>query len=677
MAAGAGWRMGAAERGGRGAETLFRGLLFCVLGCGFCWGNSIERKIYIPLNKTAPCVRLLNATHQIGCQSSMNGDTGVIHVVEKDQDLKWVLTDGPHPPYMVLLEGGLFTRELMLQLKGSSRVSGLAVAISKPIPAQGFSPGLKCPNDGFGVYSNDYGPQYAHCNWTMWNPLGNGLAYEDFNFPIFLLEDANETQVIKQCYQDHNLPQNGSVPEYPLCAMQLFAHMHAVTNTVTCMRRSSLQTAFSLNPEEVCDALSDYNVWSTLKPINTSSKIDLMDEVIIVATRIDSHSFFWNVAPGAESAVSSFVTHLAAAEALHKVPGVQTLPRNIMFTFFQGVALRNSSVLWVHTDPVSQRNESIQTQVKTLLEALINSSMSANVTLQEVRQSQPLPPSSFQRFLKARGIPGVVLADHRTSFQNRYYQSMYDTAENILMKYPEGLSPEETLDYVTDTAKSLAEVATVVARALYQLAGGTGNTSAIQADPRTVSRMLYGFLIKTNNSWFQSIIKQDLKGLLGDELPQHYIAVTTLVNTTQLVQYVLANLTGTVVNFTKEECLNPEKTPNPEKEMYVYTWVQGSRDANSTSRVPFCVQSTVRLTKAASPAFELKQWGSTEYSTWTESRWKDIRARIFLVASKELEIITLVVGIAILILSLLATYFINAKAHVLFSSPGDAGAVAY
>ena len=27
----------------------------------------MERTIYIPLNKTAPCVRLLNATHQIGC----------------------------------------------------------------------------------------------------------------------------------------------------------------------------------------------------------------------------------------------------------------------------------------------------------------------------------------------------------------------------------------------------------------------------------------------------------------------------------------------------------------------------------------------------------------------------------------------------------------------------------
>ncbi|XP_008946831.1 PREDICTED: nicastrin, partial [Merops nubicus] len=574
-----------------------------------CQGNSVERKIYIPLNRTAPCVRLLNATHQIGCQSSISGDTGVIHVVEKEEDLNWVLTDGPHPPYMVVLDGNLFTRSVMLQLKGTSRVSGLAVAVATPSPPKGFSPGLKCPNDGFGVYSKDYGPQFAHCNTTVWNPVGSGLSYEDFDFPIFLLEDANETQVIKQCYQDHNLPREGAAPQYPLCAMQLFSHMHAVTSTVTCMRRSSLQSTFSINPEVVCDPLLDYNVWSTLQPINSSGKVEPEKEVIMVATRIDSHSFFWNIAPGAESAVSSFVTHLAAAEALRKAADVLSLQRNIMFTFFQGetfdyigssrmvydmeqdkfplrlsnihsfvelnqVALRNGSVLWMHTDPVSRMNGTIEAQVKNLLGILSNSSLGTNVTLQEAGFSQPLPPSSFQRFLRARHIPGVVLTDHRTAFQNRYYQSMYDTPENIQLQYPEGLSPEETLEYVTDTAKALAEVATVVARALYQLAGGANNTSAIQADPKTVSRMLYGFLIKMNNSWFQSIIKSDLKGILGD-VPQHYVAVSSPVNTTYLVQYVLANLTGTVVNLTKEECLNPEKTPSTEREVSVQQWGEG------------------------------------------------------------------------------------------------------
>lgn len=128
-----------------------------------------------------------------------------------------------------------------------------------------------------------------------------------------------------QCYQDHNVPTDGSGPEYPLCAMQLFSHMHAVTSTVTCMRRNSIQNTFSINPgeqisllvmiklvscswqdclsvlsavissfkqccfcflETVCDPLLDYNVWSTLHPINSSEKVDPKKEFIMVATRV-------------------------------------------------------------------------------------------------------------------------------------------------------------------------------------------------------------------------------------------------------------------------------------------------------------------------------------------------------------------------------------------------------
>lgn len=74
-------------------------------------------------------------------------------------------------------------------------------------------------------------------------------------------------------------------------------------------------------------------------------------------------------------------------------------------------------------------------------------------------------------------------------------------------------------------------------------------------------------------------------------------------------------------------------------QLFEFAWVQGDLDTNSTSRRnPYCVQSTVRLSLAASPAFDLREWGSTTYSTWTESRWKEINARIFLVASKEFEV---------------------------------------
>lgn len=59
----------------RGAAGLPRSEV-CVFSPGSCRGNSVERKIYIPLNKTAPCVRLLNATHQIGCQCEYSGGAG-------------------------------------------------------------------------------------------------------------------------------------------------------------------------------------------------------------------------------------------------------------------------------------------------------------------------------------------------------------------------------------------------------------------------------------------------------------------------------------------------------------------------------------------------------------------------------------------------------------------------
>ncbi|NXD46101.1 NICA protein, partial [Copsychus sechellarum] len=652
------------------------------LPAGPCLGNSVERKIYIPLNHTAPCVRLLNATHQIGCQSSLSGDTGVIHVVEKEEDLEWALSKGPHPPYMILLDGNLFSRSILMQLKGTSRVSGLAVAAASPAPSQGFSPGLKCPNDGFGLYSEQHGPQFAHCNGSVWNPLGSGVSYEDFPFPIFLLQDANETEVIKECFRAHNVPAvPGSAPQFPLCAMQLQSHMHAAASTVTCMRRSSLQSTFSINPEIVCDPLLDYNVWSSLKPINASGKVEPEQRLILAATRVDSHSFFWNVAPGAEAAVGSFVALLAAAQALQAAPGAQRLPRNVLFVFFQGetfdyigssrlvfdmeqekfplrlenigaflelgqVSLRNDSVLWMHTDPISRQNQSVDSQVQNLLAVLRSSGSGSNVSLQDPGFSQPLPPSSFQRFLRSRSIPGVVLSDHRTAFRNRYFQSIYDTAENIGMRYPEGLTPEERLEFVTDTAKALAEVGTLLARALFSLAGGTSGAESVRADPRMVTRLLYGFLLNSNNSWFQSLIKPDQKGILGEATPESDIPTfpAGIPTFLPIIPAFPATIPSCNSHFSTWDshlsCLTiiPISLSHSHSQLFEYWWVQGPLAGNSTSRIPGCVRSGARLAPALSPAFELRRWDSREFSTWTESRWKDIRARIFLVASRELEV---------------------------------------
>lgn len=266
--------------------------------------------------------------------------------------------------------------------------------------------------------------------------------------------------------------------------------------------------------------------------------------------------------------------------------------------------------------------------------------------------------------------------------------------------------------------------------------------------------MLYGFLVRSNNSWFQQIVPSELASHLG-KLGSFVMVVVTEIwwgtshrteaaycrcylsanrpinfyvgvtghssEPTLLVQYLLANLTGSMINITQENCQNQREDqddkeskhvrlltiynlgkklnakayfktscssnlptscltivevifkfknyiysyeppyfsytisltlmhvdlilnsvipphPLPFSQIYNYMWVQGSTPPNGTERQGFCVRSTARLSKAVSPAFDLKEYTSNDYSTWTESRWKSISGRIFLVASHDLEV---------------------------------------
>lgn len=59
-------------------------------------------------------------------------------------------------------------------------------------------------------------------------------------------------------------------------------------------------------------------------------------------------------------------------------------------------------------------------QVKKLLNNLELAAGQSAIPVEEPSFFQPLPPSSFQRFLRARPIPGVVIEDHRSEFTNRW-----------------------------------------------------------------------------------------------------------------------------------------------------------------------------------------------------------------------------------------------------------------
>lgn len=75
--------------------------------------NHIEFDVGENKSKTTPVKyksQVLIFTFLFWLLASLSGDVGVLHVLESEENLDWVLRSGPNPPYMVILEYLLFTR---------------------------------------------------------------------------------------------------------------------------------------------------------------------------------------------------------------------------------------------------------------------------------------------------------------------------------------------------------------------------------------------------------------------------------------------------------------------------------------------------------------------------------------------------------------------------------------
>jgi len=92
-------------------------------------------------------------------------------------------------------------------------------------------------------------------------------------------------------------------------------------------------------------------------------------------------------------------------------------------------------------------------------------------------------------------------------------------------------------------------------------------------------------------------------------------------------------------------------------------WIPGSSMSGE------CRVTTQNFSLALSPAFEEVGYNfkSNQYSTWTESTWNELSARIFLRPSAFHESFTFSIGFAAMILSFVIVYLINSKADVLFA----------
>lgn len=61
-------------------------------------------------------------------------------------------------------------------------------------------------------------------------------------------------------------------------------------------------------------------------------------------------------------------------------------------------------------------------------------------------------------------------------------------------------------------------------------------------------------------------------------------------------------------------------------------------------------------------------WKSGKYSTWTESTWDGISARIFLRPSRSHEALTLAIGFVVMTISFVLIFFLNSRSDILFGN---------
>ncbi|KAI0213352.1 hypothetical protein LSAT2_001622 [Lamellibrachia satsuma] len=690
-------------------------------------GDRVKERIYKDVQAYSLCVRLLNGTHQIGCNSKRGGNVGTVHVIANQSDIDWMVKHGPHAPYVVLLNYHSFTRDIMDTLRKSGKVNGIILPVLNETERPDYlSPDQSCPNVGSEMYKNE--SNLRNCRNVTWNEHGSGLMFEDFNIPIVKLQNGSDVDFIKKCYRDFNEPSaSGAARSYPLCAMQLKVAMDAAKDTPTCIRRSSMIT--NLNPQVYCDALGDRNVYSFLH-LHTVADDLKNKSVIMAAARLDAFSMFlasvskttYNSAPGADSTVTGLVTLLAVAEAIGKVKeDISKTDRPIMFTFFNGESFdyigssrmlyemqKNNfpaerdpdffssskgkkwspsqdephsvnlehlyalvelsqvglgSEIWIHSDPVSR-------------------STTPEVDAQVKNMTSLLKKAAFFSGAKMNSTPtGQPLppASLQTFLKEKHIPGLLltDHKASYSNKYYNGhldgahqLGPEGSL------STHLTILATAVAQMLYQMSTGKEHTG-IAANESTVSGLLHCFLKTTSCDMFLRTYYDEQSTDKPSDAPYPlYVSVSRpgrinipTVHVRNLLAYFLGDRVPDITSVA--DCKKADKEEKKADKSYTYLWMPGEL-VDSVTRDSFCLKTIANYSVARSPAFDIDDydWSSQKYSTWSESVWGNdaLQVRIFLVPSKEREIAILCGGIGFFLLSTAGLFLVRRKFDVIFDS---------
>ncbi|KAI5648110.1 hypothetical protein M9H77_34115 [Catharanthus roseus] len=623
-------------------------------GDSLTWVNSfesvpdLEKSMYTDVDGY-PCVRLLNLSGEIGCSNPGHGK--VVAPVARLRNVNEFAK-----PCAVLVSVDEFESLLTRLSKDTnlaSRVAGVVVESGTPNPdiSKGFSPDRKFPEADFAPYNG---------NKFEWNPMGSGIMWQAYNFPVFLLSESGTL------------------------AFQEVAVKNENGNNI-----------YTTGVAEF-DLVMQGSVWSALPPIDTSSS-EKPKPIILTVASMDSASFFRDKSLGADSPISGLITLLAAVDALSRFGGFHNLTKQVgceillqnydlVFAVFTGeswgflgsrrflVELDEQSdavrglnftmidrvieigsvgksfdqgvrKLFAHTTGVT--SSTIET-----LAALHRAQDSLNierVNISLASKSNPgIPPSSLMTFLKKNPqTSGIVLEDFDSAFTNNFYHSHLDNLSNI-------------------NSSAIVATASLIARTLYILASDKDlNTSAltgINVNASLVEELL-GCLLSCEPGLSCDLVKQYISPTTT--CPGHYVGVILGEPTSSPYLGYVGDVSRFVWNFLAD------KTSIPSRNVSATCPKECSGSGElciraETDSKGICVTSSTRYVPAYSTRlkYESETWKLLPHNSadvmgavdpvWTESNWDVIKLRVYNVQDSSYDNLILLLGIGVTVLSYLA-----------------------
>ncbi|KAK7379220.1 hypothetical protein VNO80_04675 [Phaseolus coccineus] len=609
-----------------------------------------------------PCVRLLNLSGNIGCSNP--GRDKVVAPIVRFENVDKIAE--PSAILVSLEEFPILFTRISDDSRFASKVSGVLVEPTTDLQNKlnGFSPDQKFPQGQFAPYHN---------TGYEWNPIGSGIMWKSYSFPVFLLTESG-SKTLKEFVtnnEDKKKAYTSNVAEFDL-----------VMQTV----KSGTLDSKSCLKEETCLPLGGYSVWSSLPPINTSS-LQQSKPILLAVASMDSASFFRDKSLGADSPISGLIALLAAVDALSHLDSLGDLSKQLVFAVFTGEAWgylgsrRFLVELDLHSDAVhgldqglietvfeigsvgkglsegvnkffahTEGDSSATNQTVAALKRAQESLLSENVKIASASSSNPgIPPSSLMSFLeKNPAISGVVLEDFDSIFVNKFYHSHLDDLSNI-------------------NSSAVVAAASLVARTLYILASEIEDVqdptlAAINVNVSLVEQLM-GCLLDCDPGLSCELVKKYISPL--STCPSHYVGVILDEPSSTPYTGYINDVPRFIWNFLADRTSIPRET-NSSGCQHGCNGKDAVCIKVETDGKGVCVLSTTRYVPAYSTRlkFESGVWNVLSPNSsekmgivdpvWTESNWNSIGMRVYTVQNAASDRFVLFGGITLTIFSYLA-----------------------